>query len=68
MGIMAEMALNLDPITSEVVDAPGLLHARELELDRALMARPEVLAQKVEVELIKRLEHTAPWLLPMALR
>lgn len=62
------MALKLDPITSEVVDAPGLLRARESELDRELMARPEVVAQRVEVELIKRLTKTAPWLLPTILR
>ena len=36
---------------------------RELELDRQLLARPEVIAQRVERELIKRLQITAPHLL-----
>ncbi len=45
-----------------------ILAYREMELDRALLNYPIVIAQKVERELIKRLQITAPYLIPMVIR
>lgn len=45
--------------------SPSALKARELELDRRLLNRPEVAAQRVERQLIKRLQISAPWLIPL---
>ena len=46
----------------------GVLRFREYELDRVLLNNPKVIAQRVERELIKRLQVTAPWLLPMVIK
>lgn len=55
----------MEPMTDRIATTEGLLRAREEELDRRLLESPEVLAQKVEVELIRNLRFTAPWLIPM---
>ena len=52
------LPIKIDPMT---------LRLREHELDRELMNRPSTIAQKVEVELIKRLERSAPYLLPIVM-
>lgn len=56
------------PITSIDVGTDWVLKAREAELDRKLLNDPRVVAQRVERELIKRLQETAPWLLPMVIK
>lgn len=55
----------LPEISDSIVELPGILKARETELDRSILNRPSVIAQRVEVELIKRLQREAPWLIPM---
>jgi len=57
------VSAKLKPMSNiEVLSSENLMY-RELELDRQLLARPEVIAQRVERELIKRLQITAPHLL-----
>lgn len=56
------------PITDIDVLHPESLAAREAELDARLLASPVTISQQVEVELIKRLQVTAPWLVPMTIR
>lgn len=55
----------LPRISDNIVELPGILKAREADLDRSVLNRPTVIAQRVEVELIKRLQREAPWLIPM---
>lgn len=45
-----------------------ILRYREMELDRILLQQPEVIAQRVERELIKRLQITAPYLIGMVIK
>ena len=40
----------------------------ELTLDHKLLHSPVAISQRVEVELIKRLEREAPWLIPMTIK
>ena len=61
-------ARKLQKMTNSVAMSTGLLRAREEELDRALLNSPAVIAQRVEVELIKKLKRDAPWLLPMVIK
>lgn len=58
----------LSPVTDYVAISPGLLKAREIELDNRILRRPEVVAQAVQVELIKLLRRDCPWLLPISLK
>lgn len=53
---------NIEALSMEI------LAYREMELDRALLNSPAVIAQRVERELIKRLQITAPYLVPMVIR
>lgn len=57
--------LGMEPMTDRIATTEGLLRAREEELDRRLLESPEVLAQRVEVEMIKNLRWSAPWLIPL---
>jgi len=66
-SIMASIPI-LKPMSSVDIFNDGVLHFREQELDRALLNNPKVIAQRVERELIKRLQITAPWLLPMVIK
>ena len=59
---------NLKILTSDIVVSTEILAYREMELDRAILNSPAVIAQKVERELIKRLQITAPYLIPMVIR
>jgi len=61
-------AIQLQPMTNIEAHSADVLAYRELELDRALLNSPAVIAQKVERELIKRLQITAPYLVPMVIK
>jgi len=61
-------APKLQPMTNIEAHSANVLAYRELELDRALLNSPAVIAQKVERELIKRLQITAPYLVPMVIK
>ncbi|MCK5609671.1 hypothetical protein KAR91_47800 [Candidatus Pacearchaeota archaeon] len=58
----------LKPMSSADISNDGVLRYREYELDRALLNNPKVIAQRVERELVKRLQITAPWLLPLVIK
>ena len=60
--------VQLKPLTNIEALSTEILEYREMELDRALLSSPAVIAQKVERELIKRLQITAPYLVPMVIR
>ena len=62
------IAPKLQPITNIEALSVEILAYREMELDRALLNTPAVIAQKVERELIKRLQITAPYLVPMVIK
>ena len=57
-------AIQISPLTVSDILSPGVMAAREAELDRRLLNSPQALAQRVEVELIKNLKVNAPWLIP----
>ena len=59
---------DLKHMTSTEVANSDVLRFRELELDRVLLNSPKVIAQKVERQLIKRLQITAPYLIPMVIK
>ena len=61
-------SVQLKVLTNIEVLSEDVLKYREMELDRALSNSPIVIAQKVERELIKRLQITAPYLIPMVIR
>lgn len=61
-------APKLQPLTNIEALSIEILAYREMELDRALLNSPVVIAQKVERELIKRLQITAPYLVPMVIK
>jgi hypothetical protein len=56
-------AVKLKPLAYHDLLSEEILRYRELELDRKLLNSPEVIAQRVERELIKRLQITAPHLI-----
>ncbi len=58
----------MEALTDRIATTEGLLRAREEELDRQLLERPQVVAQRVEVEIIKNAKRNAPWLLPMIVK
>jgi len=61
-------SVRLKILTNIEVLSEDTLKYREMELDRALLNSPAVIAQKVERELIKRLQITAPYLVPMVIK
>lgn len=61
-------AVQLKPLTNIECLSAEVLAYRELELDRALLNSPAVVAQRVERELLQRLQITAPYLVPMVIR
>ena len=60
--------VHLQQMTNIQAISVEILAYREMELDRALLNSPAVIAQKVERELIKRLQLTAPYLVPMVIK
>lgn len=62
LNAQLKIMTNVEALSVEV------LQWRELELDRVLLNSPVVIAQRVERELIKRLQITAPYLVPMVIR
>ncbi|REK56690.1 MAG: hypothetical protein DWQ49_09980 [Bacteroidetes bacterium] len=57
--------VKLESLNDYIVSYEDELLHRELELDRRLLNSAVGISQRVEVELIKRLRITAPWLIPM---
>ena len=61
------MNRGLPPISDFVCLESGSLEFREAYLNDQLVKSPQALAQRVEIELIKNLRKTAPWLIPIAI-
>lgn len=59
---------NLKEMTAYEASSEDVLRFRELKLDHDLLNDPKVIAQRVERQLIKRLQISAPWLLPMIVK
>jgi hypothetical protein len=66
MGTLARD--HFSPIDRRVALMEGSLEYRERVLNEALENSPQAIAQRVEVELLKNLTETAPWLIPYSIR
>jgi len=53
-----------EPIRGDII----AIHIKERRLDRELLELPSSVAQRIEVELIKKAQTTSPWLLPIIMR
>jgi len=59
---------HFEPISRVNILTPGSLEYREKILNAQLENSPQAIAQRVEIQLLKNLQESAPWLIPYSIR